>query len=414
MIDLDNLPRHQLTETIVDDLVIRTDAPCRDYFRVLVSYYFAKVAASMRAVISTPDQEEEIPVNCFAFTLAPSGFGKGKSVGALERGVISGFRNIFTSDTFPLLSSDRIAQMASEKAAVSGRPEKKEKEVLDKAFGSTGAYVFTSKSATASSIQQLRSKLLMSGVGAINIQVDEIGSNITDMGVAQALNVFLELYDMGQMEIAMTKNTSDNIRMEDLSGISPANLLVFGEPSKLFDGAQAELAFMQLLGTGYARRSLFAWGEKTVEENPLSPQEVLQKRIAARKASVNTHLRNHFARLADPGRHNWHMEVPEDVALHKTAYEIMCKERANEFQSQDTIRRAEMEHRHWKALKLAGAMAFVDESMEVTLDHLVGRDRHRGGVRPGIQPDAQAGQELRPTGQVYRRVPGRRDPCRPA
>jgi hypothetical protein len=37
----------------------------------------------------------------------------------------------------------------------------------------------------------------------------------------------------------------------------------------------------------------------------------------------------------------------------------------------EDIRRTEMEHRHWKALKLSGALAFMDESLEITIDHLL-------------------------------------------
>ncbi len=371
MIDFENLPTHPLTEQIVDDLLIRTDATSRDFFRVLTGYYFSKVAASMRVMISTPDQAEDIPVNCFAISLAPSGFGKNKAVGALERGIISGFRHRFAEEVFPTISDQRLWQLAIQKAAVNGKPEDDEKARYDKLFKEAGPYVFTSKSATASSIQQLRGKLLMSAVGAINIQVDEIGSNITDRGVTEALNVFLELYDMGHTEIAMTKNTNENARMDDIPGLTPANLLVFGEPTKLFDGSANETAFMQLLGTGYARRSLFAWGEKQMLETPPTPEDIYQKRIQARNTASNNALKNHFAMLADPARHGWLVTVPEDVALRKTVYELFCKDRVREISFHEDIRRTEMEHRHWKALKLAGALAFVDESTEITMDHLL-------------------------------------------
>jgi len=370
MIDFDNLPKHSKIEQIVDDLVILTGANARDYFRVLTGYYFAKVSASMRVMIEGPDLKRNVPVNCFAVTLAESGFGKGKAVGALEYEIVHGFRQRFNTDTFPVLADQHLWKLALEKAVVSGETEDKEKDRFDKFFREAGPLPFTSKKATASSIQQLRGKLLLAAAGAVNIQIDEIGLNITSMGVTEALNEFLELFDMGKTEVSMTKNTSENMRLDDIDGITPANLLVFGEPSKLFDGAAVEQAFMSLLETGYARRCLFAWGDPQ-ESQVLTAKELMEQRIAATKASSGSTLTNHFALLADPARHDWIVTVSELVTLKKTAYEMLCNERAKEFTSVERIQRAEMKHRHWKALKLAGALAFVDESTEITEDHLL-------------------------------------------
>ncbi len=44
------------------------------YFRVLVAYFFAVAASSMRTSIVTPEGNK-VPVNVFALNLAPSGFG---------------------------------------------------------------------------------------------------------------------------------------------------------------------------------------------------------------------------------------------------------------------------------------------------------------------------------------------------
>lgn len=368
MIDLDDLPTHPLIEQIVDNLIVKTDSSNREYFRVLTAYFFAKVASCMRAEISSPDSDQHIPVNCFATMIAPSGFGKGKSIGILSD-LVEGFRHRFNEDTFPVISEQQIWSMAISRAAITGKTEDEEKAIFDRLFREAGPYVFTAKGATASSIQQMRGKLLLSTAGAVNIQIDEIGSNLSSMAVVEALNVFLELYDMGKTEISMTKNTSENGRMPDIPGNTPANLLVFGEPIKLFDGSTNESTFMSLLGTGYARRCLFAWGERSQDELP-TPEELLARRMAARNASSNAALKNHFALLADPARHKWLLTVPDDVALMKTGYEIMCKQRAKDIPSTDEIRRPEMENRHFKALKIAGALAYVDESIEITSQHL--------------------------------------------
>ena len=66
----------------------------------------------------------------------------------------------------------------------------------------------------------------------------------------------------------------------------------------------------------------------------------------------------------------WQIEVPEDIGIELITYEEVCICRAGAFSAHEEVRRAEMEHRYFKALKLAGAFAFVDESSEITMDHL--------------------------------------------
>lgn len=44
-------------------------------------------------------------------------------------------------------------------------------------------------------MKQMRHKLLMADAGSVNLQIDEIGSNL--VGNVDVLNTFLELYDMG-------------------------------------------------------------------------------------------------------------------------------------------------------------------------------------------------------------------------
>ena len=53
--------------------------------------------------------------------------------------------------------------------------------------------------------KQMRHKLLLADIGALNIQVDEIASNLS--GSLEVLTTYLELYDQGYMKPKLTKNT---------------------------------------------------------------------------------------------------------------------------------------------------------------------------------------------------------------
>lgn len=74
MFDLTGAKYHATTEAMVDVLCKKTLNGNRSFFRIQVSYFLAKMAASMRATLVTLDRGE-LPVNVYAINLAPSGSG---------------------------------------------------------------------------------------------------------------------------------------------------------------------------------------------------------------------------------------------------------------------------------------------------------------------------------------------------
>jgi hypothetical protein len=367
MTDLSTVPHHPAIEQIVDILAAKTQNSDRGFFRVEVAYFLAKMAASMRATVRTKDRGD-IPVNVYALALATSGFGKGHSVNIMETDFLSGFRRRFLEETFPVIADQSLWQLSIERSAMSGKTEEEEKEKLEKEFRQAGALAFTFDSGTPAAVKQMRQKLLLAKAGAINLQIDEIGSNL--IGSTDVLNVFLELYDQGMVKQKLTKNTAENVRGEELEGKTPTNALLFGTPSKLLDGGQTEDHFYTFLEIGYARRCIFGWGEHHRASAELTPAEIYQRLIQPQNSSVSSKWSNHFTMLADPAKFGWTMTVEDDVGIALLTYKIECERQADQMAEHEDIRKAEMSHRYFKALKLAGALAFVDESSEVTLDHL--------------------------------------------
>ena len=367
MIDVDTLKHHPVIENMVDILCNKTQNVDRGFFRVEVAYFLAKMAASMRAVVVTKDRGK-IPVNVYALALATSGFGKGHSIGIIENEFMSGFRRRFMEDTFNVMADKNLWEMAIERAALSGNEEAAEKEKLDKEFIFAGALPFTFDSGTGPAVKQLRQKLLLANAGAINLQIDEIGSNL--VANTEVMNVFLELYDQGLVKQKLTKNTADNLRGEELEGKTPTNALLFGTPSKLLDGGQTEDQFYSFLETGYARRCLFGMGTHKRASDNMTPKEVYEKLTQTSNTAMINKISDHFTQLADPAKFGWEMEVEDDVAIELLTYKIDCEKLAESYAEHEEIRKAEMSHRYFKALKLAGAFAFVDNSSEVTMDHI--------------------------------------------
>ncbi len=366
--DFTDVEYHPAIEEIVDVLCNKTQNVDRAFFRVEVAYFLGKMASSMRAKIITKDRGE-VPVNIYALALATSGFGKGHSINVFENSFMSGFKTRYMEDTFNVKADENLWKMAIRRAAMSGKEEEDEKASLDKEFDQAGALPFTFDSGTAPAVKQLRQKLLLANAGSINFQMDEIGSNL--VGNVEVLNVFLELYDQGEVKQKLTKNTHENKRGKELDGKTPANMLLFGTPSKLLDGGTTEDQFYTFLETGYARRCLFAWGQHIRASDSLTPAEIYERLTSPSNNAVIGKWNNHFALLADVSKFGWEMTVEDDVAITLLTYKIECEKIALDYPEHEDIRKAEISHRYFKALKLAGALAFVDESSEITMDHLL-------------------------------------------
>ena len=367
MKDLDQIQHHPAIEALVDTLCNKTQNTDRSFFRIVSAFFLAKMAASMRAKIITKDRGE-IPVNVYAVALATSGFGKGHSVNILETEFLGKFRKRFMEDTFPLIADDHLWKRAIEMAASMGTEEQEEKEKLDKEFKTLGAIAFTFDSGTPAAIKQMRQKLLLANCGAINFQMDEIGSNLSKN--EDVLDLYLELYDQGIVKQKLTKNTHENQRGEEIEGKTPTNALLFGTPGKLLDGGTIEDLFYSFLDTGYARRCIFSWGEYKRSEDTRSAAEIYAQLIQPQNTSVANIWADHFELLADPLKFDWKMEVDDPVGIELLDYKMLCERIAAQMPEHEEIRKAEMSHRYFKALKLAGAFAFVEESPEVTMDHL--------------------------------------------
>jgi hypothetical protein len=367
MIDLSQVDHHPAIEELVDVLCNQTQNNDRAFFRVTTAYFLSVIASTMRAKLMTEDRGE-IVVNSYTLALSPSGTGKGYSVNILENEFLKDFRTTFVDHTLPILADMNMWVIASQRAAQNGTEEQHEYDRLSADYTKKGEYPFVFDGASEPAIKQVREKLLIAGAGSINLQIDEIGLNIESS--TEALTAYLELYDKGFIKNKLTKNSSDNVRTKEIIGSTPANLLMFGTPSMLLDGSSTEDKFYSLLETGYARRSLFAMGCEVPASDDMTAAEIYEKLISKSDVVSKNKWTTHFANLADPSKFGWITDVPKDVAVELLQYRIDCEEKARLLPSHEGIQKAEMSHRYFKAIKLAGVFAFIDESMQLTMYQL--------------------------------------------
>lgn len=359
---------NKLSEEIVDILVAKTQSQNRHFFRILVAYYLSKVASMMRCNIETKDRGV-IPVNTYVLNLMPSGAGKGFSTNIIEEDIIEGFRQNFLSHILPEESANELSILANRRAARD--PELSQEDAMvdvQKEYEALGNLAFSFDSGTSPAVKQMRQKLLMSNCGSMNLELDEVGSNLTNN--AEMLNTFLELYDVGKVKQKLTKNTKENTRGEELTGRTPTNMMLFGTPTKLLDGSRVEEEFKQMLETGYARRMLFGYDVCVNGVQQLTAEELYDALTSSSMDTDTLRIEHTITKLASRDKFNTVLTLSKADTIYLLKYKLECEEAARQMKPHEETQKAEISHRYYKALKLAGAYAFAEGSHVITKEHL--------------------------------------------
>lgn len=367
MLPVEQMEYHPTSEKLVEILCAKTQNSNPLFFRVLTGYYFSLIASMMRCSIATHDRGD-IPVNMYAINLSTSGSGKGFSTNIIENSVIDRFRQRFLEETFPILADNNLPKLSLKRASRKSCDPDEELVRVQKEFDQLGSLVFSFDSGTPAAVKQMRHKLLMADAGSVNLQIDEIGSNL--LGNIDVLNTFLELYDVGLIKQKLIKNTSENTRNEEIVGRTPTNMMLFGTPSKLLNGGKTEEELYSMLETGYARRCFFGYSRASNKAKDLTPEEVYTMLTNQNSDAFLDELSDRLENLADIINVNKRLLMSKDTSLTLIEYRQKCEREAALYPEHEEIKKAEVSHRYFKALKLAGAYAFIDDSPELTEKHL--------------------------------------------
>lgn len=367
MTDYNNLQFHPTMERIVEILMKKTQNQDPVFFRLVVSYFFSKVASMMRTRVQLSD-DQVVPCNMYAINLAPSGSGKGHSINIIEEEIISGFRQRYLEHTFPTMAEIRLNKLADSRSIRDQTDPDLELDRAKAEFEEHGPLLFSFDSGTGAAIKQMRAKLLMAGAGSMNLEIDEIGSNMT--GNQEVLNQYLELFDTGRIKQKLVKNTRENLRSEDLFGATPTNMLLFGTPTKLLNGYKLEDEFYEMLETGYARRCFFGFSRFSKGMEGQTPEGLYHLYHDKQSSKYLMQLKDRFTQLANAGTFNQTLQMKKDVLLSWYDYRIYCTKIASRMSEYAEVQKAEITHRYFKVAKLAAVYAYIDKATYITQDHL--------------------------------------------
>ena len=365
MKDFQDMDFHPATEQVVNLLCEKTQSTNSLFFRVQATFHLTMIASQMRVMISTHDRGV-IPVNMYALNLATSGAGKGFSSNILQNEITNQFREYFM-ENFDFAAEPHLDMLAARRAVRKGTEQADEMIAVKKEFAELGPAIYDFDDATPAAVKQARHKMLMANLGSINMIVDEVGSNL--VGRQEVVSTFLELYDVGAIKQKLTKVTAENRRSEEIIGKTPTNLLMFGTPSKLLDGGKIEEELMSMLEVGYARRCFFSYGKESERDLTLTPEQVYDLMTKKTSTKFIQEFSTKLGNLADMQNMGTVLTMQKDVALAIIEYKLYCERVAASYPEHDEVRKAELAHRYFKCMKVAGTYAFIDGCPEITIGH---------------------------------------------
>lgn len=364
---------HPLSEDIVDVLVKKTRNKNRLFFRTQVAYFLGKMASNMRTLVNVPGRNK-VPTNVYALNLGSSGMGKGYSTNILNDHFLNQFNKKFQFSTFSEKAEMSLADLTAKRDAAGvyntkgGLDDTAEIRVR-KEYDSSGPFVYAFDSGTVPALKQMRHKLLMADIGALSGEIDEIGRNIK--ANEDLFTALLELYDVGSIKQKLVKNSSDNVRVIEIDGKTPTNLLMFGTPASLLNGGAEEECLFQMLEAGYARRCIFGHADKDDMDINVTVEEMMALTYDVQSIQTCATISDRFGLLADINKYGQEFDMDNEAHTEMIAYQLRCNRMAYDLPEHETIRKAEIAHRYFKASKIAGVYAFVDETREVTRAQLL-------------------------------------------
>lgn len=363
-VDYSKLEFHKLQEEIVDILVSKTGNNDRSFYRVMVAYKFCEISTNMRCTAEYAGTKN-IPTNMYGLDLAPSGYSKNASMNILEKELFKEFKDDYMMNLFPKIKDINLSDIAHEYEMLLGIDSADAFLKAQKEYDNLPKYMYSFGSSTPEGFKAMRSKLSMAGIGATSNIVDEIGSNLTNN--KETLTVQLEAFDMGDSKQKLIKTDGGN---SDLKGSVPSNLFAFGTQSKLLDGGLTEKEFFEFLETGYGRRFIVGFVENHNRDTSMTAEQMYDQTMNPMvDASLVSHSK-YFKDLSDDVYYNKSLSMSKDTTLKLMEYRIYCDSIAEKLKEHEEILKAVIKHAYWRALKIAGAYAFVDKSVEIESHHI--------------------------------------------
>lgn len=321
-------------------------------------------AGQFRRNIQLWDDATEVPINAISFIITGSGSGKDSSVKAARRCFTSGYALLEQA-------SEKVAiQLAIEQARAEGLPNPEDEAIYQQYRKAVPPVDImpTTGPGLIQHINDIGELGIGSGVQYCGEFSDELAYN---QDMVENIKILSEIYDTGDKEVKYTK--AEEYRSKPIKG-QPVSALFVGSPGHILydEGVKKKfnIAFMSKL----ARRSWFCYAPDKIEEKVFDTLEEFwdyEEAIEAtsKHARIGMDLECHTIATANLEKLGECLAVSKEVERLFKTYKRYNNDLADLLPNQDSTYALIRRHLQWKALKLAGAYAIMDQVDEVTTKH---------------------------------------------
>lgn len=308
----------------------------------------------------------ELPINATSFVIAGSGDGKDSAVKAVRRCFAIATANL-TEERKTLAKKQAIAA-----ASEAGETPPYEYENYKK-FYNTPPPTLIAPTTPQGLIQHLND-IANLPLGAGSIYAGELGDELaTNANMLEIVKIIAEVFDTGDKESVYTKGKE--FRSKEITAM-PLSALFVGSPKYILYDYSVKKKFLIAFESKLARRSFFCYIPKPLpktdnisllEATKLERQLSVQANIFKEQISegvvkvANYHMRkqNELIQIAD--------EVQDIFNIYKLYNDRVSDTINHKYPLSKLVRK----HLQWKALKLAGAFAILEESDSIDVSHYV-------------------------------------------
>lgn len=283
------------------------------------------------------DTNNLIPMNCIIFILAKSGARKTSSMLKLEKSLHLGYEVI-----------DSFRRQKAEEYAKEFECDMPRINPLSNAL------------ATEAGMIKRLNDFKNEGVGCPSLYVDEISTELSsNPDMIPNIKLVAQLFDVGDMKSKPLKDSK--MQSEEVHGMGMSALFIGSEHGILEDETvlrKFETEFISKL----SRRSMFVYPTFNKEdEEPSNIEDLLNDVRKLRDAGndINLELNTTAHRIAESLIYNDqnNIRLSEECEELYTLYSIYCEEITPDDVEAVAL---EQQHRHWKALKLAGVYSIFN------------------------------------------------------
>jgi len=301
----------------------------------------------------------KIPVNTISFVIAGSGVGKDSSMQMIRRALKPAYVKI-----------DAYREQHAKAKAIEDAEADGKKPADWRKYYSRPRDLFSGIGTLPGQMKHLAT-LEAGKLGAGYIQVSELGSELqSNKDIAENIVALAIGYDSGYIPAKTVKD--DSAQVQPILNL-PFSGLMFGSPDNIIFDEVVKAKFKEEFSTKLSRRSYFCYSQETPIRKQYASIEEFHAAKAATKASAEvalTKLEPWLTALVD-ATDSTPLQVDPAVNNLFEDYKAYNELFSDSMSKQHPMSILHRQHMQWKALKLAGAIAILQNDTTLTTAHYV-------------------------------------------